>query len=339
MIVSVFLATALAVTSFTEQVYQNKFVEFMQAYKKSYTHDEFAARYAVFKANVDFVEQHNANPQKSYSVAMNEFGDLTAAEFARIYNGLKYTAVERAQVLPEELNVDVSALPTTVDWVKKGAVTGVKNQGQCGSCWSFSTTGSVEGQHFIKKQQSPKGMQQLVGLSEQNLMDCSSSYGNQACDGGLMDDAFEYIIANKGIELEVDYPYTAEDGYSCKYTVKYRGACIEAYHDIPSGDETALHTAIAQVGPVSVAIDASHSSFQFYNGGVYDEPNCSSTQLDHGVLAVGYGTDNGKQYYLVKNSWGTSWGLQGYIMMSAYKNNQCGIATAASYPTISKTVC
>jgi len=154
-----------------------------------------------------------------------------------------------------------------------------------------------------------------------------------------MDQAFQYIIANNGIELEVDYPYTAEDGYSCLYKSKDRGACIENYHDIPTGDENALHTAIANVGPVSVAIDASQSSFQFYSGGVYYEPQCSSTQLDHGVLAVGYGTDSGSAYYLVKNSWGSSWGLNGYIMMSAFRQNNCGIATAASYPTISKTKC
>jgi len=274
-------------------------------------------------------------------VAMNEFGDLTSKEFAAVYNGVKYVHdASKVVSLPEELAaVDAAALPATVDWVTKGAVTSVKNQGQCGSCWSFSTTGSVEGQHFLKKQQSPSGMKPLVGLSEQNLMDCSSSYGNEACNGGLMDQAFQYIIANKGIELEADYPYTAENGYYCQYKVKDRGACIENYKDVPSGDEAALQTAVATIGPVSVAIDASQSSFQFYSSGVYYAAACSSTQLDHGVLAVGYGTDAGKAYWLVKNSWGSSWGLNGYIQMSRNRNNNCGIATAASYPIITQTTC
>jgi len=332
-------ASALA-AAVTEQVYQSKFVEFMQTYKKTYAQNEFAAKYATFKANFDFVSHHDA-ASKGYTVAMNEFADLSAAEFAAIYNGVKYVHDANKKIeLPAELKVDAAALPATVDWVTKGAVTGIKNQGQCGSCWSFSTTGSVEGQHFIKKQASPAGMKPLVGLSEQNLMDCSTSYGNQGCDGGLMDQAFEYIIANKGIELEADYPYTAEDGYSCLYKSKDRGACIEKYQDIPTGDEAALHTAIANIGPVSVAIDASQSSFQFYSGGVYYEPQCSSTQLDHGVLAVGYGVwQSTTAYYLVKNSWGTSWGLNGYIMMSANRNNNCGIATAASYPIITALKC
>jgi len=338
MIVLSTLIACVAAAAVTELVYQSKFVEFMQTHKKTYSHDEFAQKYATFKANYDFVAQHDAQA-KGFSVALNEFGDLTAKEFVAIYNGVKYVHDATKKIeLPEELK-NAAALPSTVDWVTKGAVTGIKNQGQCGSCWSFSTTGSVEGQHFIKKQASPTGMKPLVGLSEQNLMDCSTSYGNQGCDGGLMDQAFEYIIANKGIELEVDYPYTAEDGYSCLYKSKDRGACIENYHDIPTGDEAALHTAIANVGPVSVAIDASQSSFQFYSGGVYYEPACSSTQLDHGVLAVGYGTYQGSAYYLVKNSWGTSWGLNGYIMMSANRNNNCGIATAASYPIITTLKC
>jgi len=326
------VAVATLVSALTEKEYQDKFVGFMQAHKKSYDYTVFLQKYATFKTNVDFIEKWNA-ADNTHTVAMNEFGDLTAAEFGAIYNGYKPKAgkVRGGQPMAEALLTQ--AMPTTVDWRTKGAVTSIKNQGQCGSCWSFSTTGSVEGQHLLSGQGS------LVGLSEQNLMDCSSSYGNDGCDGGLMDDAFQYIIANNGIELESDYPYTAEDGSTCNYDVSDRGACIENYVDVPSGNEAALTSAIATIGPISVAIDASHSSFQFYNGGVYNEPQCSSTQLDHGVLAVGYGVYNSHEYYLVKNSWGTSWGLSGYIMMSRGKHNQCGIATAASYPTISNTNC
>jgi len=172
----------------------------------------------------------------------------------------------------------------------------------------------------------------LVSLSEQNLVDCSSAQGNMGCDGGLMDSAFDYIISNQGIDTESSYKYTARDG-SCKFNKANIGSTMSSYKDIQSKSEPSLQSAIVQQ-PVSVAIDAAHSSFQFYSSGVYYEKACSQTSLDHGVLAVGYGTQSGSDYYIVKNSWGTSWGNQGYILMSRNKNNNCGIATMSSYPLI-----
>jgi len=322
-----------------EAEYQAKFTQFMTTFKKTYGHDEFQMRYNKFKANLEFINQHNAG-KHGFTVKMNEFGDLDSTEFAAIYNG--YRGEKKAHQFVTEMpsylkNVAASALPKTVDWRTKGAVTGVKNQGQCGSCWSFSTTGSVEGQHFLS------GQGTLVGLSEQNLMDCSQAEGNMGCDGGLMDDAFEYIIKNNGIELEADYPYTGEDGPKCEYNVADRGACIQNFVDVQSGNETALQVAVALVGPVSIAIDASQSSFQFYESGVYYSYFCSSTELDHGVLAVGYGSEMGlfgmEDYWLVKNSWGASWGDNGYIKMIRNWDNDCGVATAASYPVITKKTC
>ncbi|XP_039897601.1 procathepsin L-like [Simochromis diagramma] len=184
-------------------------------------------------------------------------------------------------------------LPDTVDWRDKGYVTEVKDQKQCGSCWAFSTTGVLEGQHFRKTGK-------LVSLSEQQLMDCSHSFGNNGCNGGSVKRALQYIQSNGGIDTETSYPYKAK-GQRCRYKPDGIGAkCTGYVHVKPSNEET-LKKAVATIGPISVGIDASRHSFQFYQSGVYNDPDCSKTVLDHGVLAVGYGTENGHDYWLIKN--------------------------------------
>lgn len=225
--------------------------------------------------------------------------------------------------LPRSMHVvNPAANPTSVDWTTKGAVTGVKDQGQCGSCWAFSTTGSVEGAHFL-------ATGNLVSLSEQELVDCD--YGitkNLGCNGGLMDTAFKWIETN-GLCSEADYPYVAKKQSTCTQCTAQ--AKISSYHDVTPNDESALEDAVAQQ-PVSVAIEADKSVFQLYKSGVLTSSQCG-TNLDHGVLVVGYGTDNGQAYWKVKNSWGVSWGEAGYIRL-AKGTNECGISQQPSYPIV-----
>jgi len=301
----------------SESEYQSSFTFWMQQNQKSYHHDEFLARYKIYKNNMDFINQHNAK-NASYKVAMNKFGDLSVEEFSGLFLGTKVSVSTLTQVKSAP-----QALPDAWNWNTRGAVTPIKNQGQCGSCWSFSTTGSTEGCHFITTKK-------LVSLSEQNLMDCSTSQGNQGCNGGLMTQAMDYIISNKGIDTEASYPYTAEDG-TCSYNAKNSGATLKSYTNVNTGDENDLQAKV-YLGPTSVAIDASQSSFQFYASGVYSDPDCSTSQLDHGVLAVGWGVSSGSDYWVVKNSWGTDWGLKGFIWMARNDNNMCGIATMATLP-------
>ena len=218
-----------------------------------------------------------------------------------------------------------SSLPDSVDWRQQGFVTPVKNQGQCGSCWAFSAVAALEGQHA-------KAAGQLVSLSEQNLVDCSQNEGNDGCNGGEPSQAFQYVLDNSGIDTESSYPYEARDD-SCRFDSSQVGATDTGFVSVAQDDEQSLQDAVANVGPISVAIDASHPSFQQYSGGVYSEPDCSQTQLDHAVTVVGYGNDAGQDYWLIKNSWDVSWGEQGYMRM-ARGDNMCGIASDASYPTV-----
>jgi len=290
--------------------------------------DEESLRRVRWERNLKYINQHNKEADAgmhTFRLGMNKYADMTNEEFRMQLNGYSSTpstVTERTFHVAENI-----AVPDSVDWRTQGYVTPVKDQGQCGSCWAFSAIASLEGQHF-------KASGKLVSLSEQNLVDCSNKQGNMGCDGGLMDQAFTYIKVNKGIDTEAAYPYEANDG-KCRFKAANVGASDTGFVDVKSGSESDLVNAIATIGPISVAIDASQDSFQFYSSGIYYEPDCSSTELDHGVTAVGYGTQGtGKDFYIVKNSWSTTWGDQGYIMMSRNKKNNCGIATAASYPTV-----
>ena len=271
--------------------------------KKYGTEDQY--RLSVFYTNYQKVMTHQKSATKSYNMGFTKFMDLTPEEFKAKYLSTK------VPVRPNHTKILSTAnLPASVDWRTQGAVTPVKDQGQCGSCWAFSTTGSLEGLSFL----SGKGLQ---SFSEQQLVDCSTSQGNQGCNGGLMDYGFTYVQSN-GITTEDAYPYTAVDG-TCSAT---GGAFkIGGFTDVAQGDVDQLAAAVVQQ-PVSIAVDA--NNWQLYSSGVFSD--CSDS-LDHGVLLVGYTADA----WIVKNSWADSWGESGYIRLA--RGNTCGMANSASYPT------
>jgi cathepsin L len=316
------VASTLAVRS--ENEYRSAFLSFMHANQRTYAHDAFQAKYATFKTNVDIIDASNAE-NSNLVLAINKFADLSSSEFKALYTG--YKARTFARNVQETLETPVTAIPDAINWADKGAVTPIKNQGQCGSCWAFSSTGSLEGLNFIFNGGK------LLSFSEQQLVDCSASYGNDGCNGGLMDNAFEYVAA-QGIELEATYPYTAETG-TCQYKKSETKFSNKGHTDVTANSPVALATAIAQQ-PISVAVEADQAAWQFYSSGVVTPAKCG-TQLDHGVLAVGYGVESGDNVYIVKNSWGADWGVAGYIYLQKTTGNDagtCGIQMEPSYPTL-----
>jgi len=300
---------------------------FKREFGKQYDETADVVRRVAWERNVAAIQRHNLDADlgaHAFRLGINQYSDMIDGESAGL-RGLKMSQKPRnGSLFLAPSNVHI---PDAVDWRTQGYVTPVKNQGACGSCWAFSATGALEGQHMRKSGK-------LVSLSEQNLVDCSGDWGNNGCEGGLMDQAFQYIKDNKGVDTELAYPYTAHDD-SCVFKPTDVGATDTGFVDVESGDEDALMKAVATVGPVSVGIDASHFSFQLYQWGVYSEPDCDPENLDHGVLVVGYGTDEDNQdYWLIKNSWGKSWGEHGYMKMARNAGNMCGVATAASFPLV-----
>ena len=318
------------------EFYEEKFIEWMKDFDMEFKSGvEFVERLAIYSKNHDYIEEINAQ-DLPYKLGHNQFSHMTQDEFAR-YNRLGVYS----NYSPYETNKSGVQGPTptfrrqhlkgddvTVDWTTKGAVTPVKNQGQCGSCWSFSTTGALEGAYFLKNNK-------LVSFSEEMLVECDNV--DSGCMGGLMDNAFKWIKSNGGLMTEDDYPYTSSAGRSgtCKADESkvVSGSAPTKYTDLQQSDD-AMTSALDQQ-PVSIAIEADQQSFQFYSSGVLTA-KCG-TNLDHGVLAVGYGTLDGTDYYKVKNSWGESWGDKGYILLernSKQRGGQCGMLMAASYPTL-----
>jgi len=293
-------------------------------YQKTYTSAaEDAGRFAIFKENMNKVNKLNKeNPRTKF--ALNKFADLSTEEFKKFYLNSKAPSADPSwPVAPKYSESEVKANPDSWDWRDHGAVTEVKDQGMCGSCWAFSTTGNLEGQWFLAGNT-------LTELSEQNLVDCDhecmqyqgENVCDQGCDGGLMPNAFTYIEKN-GIESESDYPYTGADG-TCQFNKKKSVAKVSNWTML-SSDETQMATWLVKNGPIAVAVDA--TEWQFYWEGVLYIP--CGTELDHGFLIVGYGTETDiffeqMPFWTIKNSWGAGWGEDGYIRIERGVG-QCGV--------------
>lgn len=327
-----------ALSSGSPSEVKQAFEEFIAKYGRKYaTPAEEAKRFEIFENNYNFIKSENARG-RPYTLVVNEFADQSSEEFKTTRFGLSPPPASGSQLwagLPR-LGVDEysgSELPASIDWTEKGAVNAVKNQGSCGSCWSFSTTGALEGAWEIKTGQ-------LLSLSEQQLVDCSKD--NNGCHGGSMDQAFDFL-KDQASCTEESYPYQAKQGTclvnstsSAACTVGIPSGSIKGYYDVPASDTNALMEAVAQQ-PVSVGIEADQTTFQSYSSGVLTK-SCG-TKLDHGVLIVGYGTDNGVDYWKVRNSWGPNWGENGYIRIErgVAGEGECGIKAMASYPEVTSS--
>ncbi|KAJ1402905.1 Peptidase C1A, papain C-terminal [Sesbania bispinosa] len=282
-------------------------------------------RFDIFKDNLRFIDEHNKAENQTFKLGLNKFADLTNQEYRAMFLGTRKGMLSGSKKTNRYAYRDSDDLPPSVDWREKGAVAPVKDQGQCGSCWAFSTVAAVEGINQIVTGD-------LISLSEQELVDCDRGY-NMGCNGGLMDYAFDFIIQNGGIDTEEDYPYHARDDTCDPNRKNAKVVTIDGYEDVPENDEKSLMKAVANQ-PVSVAIEAGGRAFQLYESGVFT--GLCGTELDHGVVVVGYGTENGTDYWLVRNSWGSAWGENGYIKLERNVLNtetgKCGIAMEPSYP-------
>ncbi|KAM9377570.1 pro-cathepsin H [Pholidichthys leucotaenia] len=316
------LATAASAFPLSEQD-EFHFKKWMAQHNKAYDIMEYYKRLHIFTENKKKIDKHNEG-NHSFTMALNQFSDMTFIEFQKSF---LLSEPQNCSATKGNYGRSNKALPDSIDWRKKGNyVTEVKNQGQCGSCWSFSTTGCLESVTAI-------ATGKLVPLSEQQLVDCAQDFSNHGCNGGLPSQAFEYILYNKGLMTEEDYPYNAFES-TCVYNPEKAAAFVNDVINITAYNEMEMMDAVATRNPVSFAFEVI-DDFMFYKGGVYTSTECHHTEdkVNHAVLAVGYGQENGTPYWIVKNSWGPAWGLDGYFLIQRGKN-MCGLAACASFPAM-----
>jgi cathepsin L len=299
---------------------ESEFKDYIFMFSKSYSQSEYQTRFNVFRDNMAFIRIQNSKPS-TIVLGMTPFTDLTPAEFKSMYLSPKPIP----KTLEEEPFEAKLTAPTQVDWRTKGVVTPIKDQGQCGSCWAFSATGAIESAWILAGHT-------MVTLSEQQLVDCSRKYGNVGCGGGFYRQAFSYVIANKGITSESNYPYTAKNGVCNTSKASQVSASISSKYDVPANNPTALQSAVAQQ-PTSVSVEADQAAWQNYRSGTITS-GCG-TNLDHDVLAVGYDTTGSTPFWIIKNSWGTSWGMSGYLQIAITTGNGvCGVNMTPGYPIV-----
>ncbi|XP_020087908.1 fruit bromelain-like [Ananas comosus] len=331
MVVSVMLASPRAASrSLPDDPMMRRFEEWMARFHRVYTDDaEKWRRFQIFQDNVNYIESFNNRSGNSYTLGTNQFADMTFDEFLAKYTGTSVPLKMKSETLTLTSfeDVNISAVPKSIDWRDHGAVTEVKQQGTCESCWAFTAIATVEGIYKIKKGS-------LIPLSEQEVLDCSVSYGCKG--GGWVHKGYDFIISNKGVATEASYPYKEVQG-NCASNIVPNAASITGYKFLPRS-ESKLMNAVSQQ-PVAAAVEAD-KKFQLYTGGIYKGP--CGVMINHAITVIGYGADNstGDKYWIIKNSWGTNWGENGFMRLEkdvASKSGLCGLTKQLVYPTITST--
>ncbi|XP_015787203.1 cathepsin L1 [Tetranychus urticae] len=316
----------LAVAELDVDQVESSWSQFKQKHGKVYaSEEEESTRKLIFTRNLNKIVKHNERADsglETYRKGINQFTDMEFTEIKEKILQTRSSSPVNSPYLHNKKAFQLDELPKSVDWRAKGLVTPVKDQGACGSCWAFASVAGIEGAWA-------KAKGKLVSLSEQQILDCATK-GNYGCRGGFIDNALDYVIEEGGIDTEASYPYEALQG-QCWFTFTDVGAKISNFVGIPQNDEDALVSAVA-LNPVSIGIDA-EDDFVAYESGIFTTSTCTTTDINHGVTVVGYDSQNSTDYYIIKNSWGTSWGENGYIRMARGKN-LCGVANMAYYPIV-----